>query len=440
MKVVVVGAGLIGGAVALELAPRAGSTSPWWTAALPARRPPAPPPASSRRSWRTPRPGPSLDLGLAAAPPGRRGRGARGALRRAASPTALRRAAGRLHRGRRPRASRPPSPGSARGPAGGAASPPTAARALEPGPSPNALAAAHFPDDHQVDNRPCARPRDRRGRAPAPASAAARVRAVVERVGRAAGVGRRRLAALRRRGGPRRRRLVRGASRAPKSPRRAVQPVRGQMLELSCAARRRSPRSSPPRAATWCRGPTAALLAGSTMEDVGFDKRVTAAGVSRLLAMALDSLPCAGARPRCAPPGPACARHRATSSPSIGASATPGPGLRHRPPPQRRPAGPHHGTAGDAGCFLVGRSPRTSTSSTSGTTVSPPRLNSRTGPPWKPFPRPSPHPDRRRRRLRPRRHLRPPHGGGLQLRGRQRRRDGARPGQQAETRRWSSAT
>jgi glycine oxidase len=73
-------------------------------------------------------------------------------------------------------------------------------------------------------------------------------------------------------------------------PHDAVQPVRGQMVGL----RLREPVLS--RVVFTPRGylvprPDGSVLCGSTMERVGFDKRVTAGGVASILANALGALP-----------------------------------------------------------------------------------------------------------------------------------------------------
>jgi glycine oxidase len=169
------------------------------------------------------------------------------------------------------------------------------ARALEPALAPSALAAAHFPDDHQVDNRLLVR---------ALTMAAARVgvqfrsglvRGVLEEGGRAVGVdvdgerlgGDAVVVAAGSWSG-----LVQGARLGP----RAVRPARGQMVQLQT----RLPPSrrilfSPegyliPRA-------DGRVIAGSTMEFVGYDKQVTAEGLARILAMALQLCPALGAAP-----------------------------------------------------------------------------------------------------------------------------------------------
>ncbi|WP_163993013.1 glycine oxidase ThiO [Pyxidicoccus caerfyrddinensis] len=165
----------------------------------------------------------------------------------------------------------------------------TAARALEPRLSPKALAAAHFPDDHQVDNRLLVR---------ALSMAAARVgaefrsgyvRGVMHEQGRAVGVDLdgevlRADAVVLAAGSWSA--LVQGAGVEPK----AVRPARGQMVQLQT----RLPVLD--RILTSEKGylvPRAdgRVIAGSTMELVGFDKQVTAAGLARILDMALELCP-----------------------------------------------------------------------------------------------------------------------------------------------------
>lgn len=166
----------------------------------------------------------------------------------------------------------------------------TEARALEPTLSPAAVAGLHFPDDHQVDNRLLVR-----ALVMAAARAGARfrtgaVRGVVSEGGRAVGVdvdgalvraGRAVVIAAGSWSG-----LVGGAALDP----RAVRPARGQMVQLQA-------RLPPfrhilvsekgylvPRA-------DGRVLAGSTMELVGFDKQVTAGGLARILEMLLELCP-----------------------------------------------------------------------------------------------------------------------------------------------------
>jgi glycine oxidase len=167
-----------------------------------------------------------------------------------------------------------------------------AARALEPTLSDKVLAAAHFPDDHQVDNQACsgavvaaAQKRGARLRA-------ARVTAIARAGGRVTGVQTDHgletadvvvLAAGAWSAG------IEGSGLGAEQ----VKPIRGQMVELTPA------RHALKKILKSARGylvPRAdgRVLVGATMEDVGFDKRVTAEAVSRLLAMAIDTCPVLG--------------------------------------------------------------------------------------------------------------------------------------------------
>jgi glycine oxidase len=169
------------------------------------------------------------------------------------------------------------------------------ARELEPQLSPHALAAVHFPDDHQVDNRLLVR---------ALSMAAARVgttfrggyvRGVIEEHGRAVGVdldgdvlraGAVVIAAGSWSG------LVQGTALAP----HVVRPARGQMIQFQT----RLPVTT--RILTSEKGylvprTDGRLIAGSTMEFAGFDKQVTAEGLSRILGMALELCPSLGHAP-----------------------------------------------------------------------------------------------------------------------------------------------
>lgn len=172
---------------------------------------------------------------------------------------------------------------------------PTQAREAEPHLSERVLAALHLPDDHQVDNRLLAR---------ALSMAAARVgatfrnghvRGVLEERGRVVGVDLD--------GEPLRADAVVLAAGAwsglvqgvPLDP-RMVRPARGQMLQLQT----RLPVAS--RILTSKKGyvvPRAdgRVICGSTMEFTGFDKQVTAEGLSRILGMALELCPALGAAP-----------------------------------------------------------------------------------------------------------------------------------------------
>lgn len=163
------------------------------------------------------------------------------------------------------------------------------ARTLEPALSPAALGAAHFPDDHQVDNRLLVR---------ALSMAAARVgvtfrsgyvRGVVIENGRAVGVDldgtlvrsdATVIAAGSWSG------VVQGLAIDP----RMVRPARGQMVMLQT----RLPLAQ--RILFSEKGYVVPrrdgrIIAGSTMELVGFEKQVTAAGLAGILGLAIELLP-----------------------------------------------------------------------------------------------------------------------------------------------------
>ena len=163
------------------------------------------------------------------------------------------------------------------------------ARKLEPGLSPHVVCAAHFPDDHQVDNQLLVR---------ALTMAAARtgatfrtgvVRGVVEEKGRARGVDVEGelleadavvVAAGSWSG------LVPGAGVSPTT----VKPVRGQMLQLQLRVPLFSAVISSPQGYLVPRR-DGRVIAGSTMEFKGYDKAVTADGLRRLLDMAIKVCP-----------------------------------------------------------------------------------------------------------------------------------------------------
>ncbi len=160
---------------------------------------------------------------------------------------------------------------------------------LEPNLSPEVLAAAHFADDHQVDSRLLARALSMAAARVGAAFRTGHVRGLITEGSRAVGVeldgevvradvvvvaagswsGQ-----------------VQGAQIDP----RVVRPARGQMVRLQT----RLPILS--RVLFCDRGylvPRAdgSVLAGSTMELVGFDKQVTAGGLAKILAMALSLCP-----------------------------------------------------------------------------------------------------------------------------------------------------
>jgi glycine oxidase len=163
------------------------------------------------------------------------------------------------------------------------------ARALEPNLGPGATRAAHFPDDHQVDNRLLIRALGIAAERSGARYRAGTIRTILERGGRAVGVdvdGERLeadavvVAAGAWTG------LVPGAQIAAS----AVKPARGQMVELQA----RVPLLN--RVVASSRGylvPRAdgRIIAGSTVEHVGFEKVVTAQGLSRILQMAVELCP-----------------------------------------------------------------------------------------------------------------------------------------------------
>ena len=163
------------------------------------------------------------------------------------------------------------------------------ARELELGLSDKVICAAHFPDDHQVDNQLLMRALTM---AAARAGAAFRtgvVRGVVEAKGRAAGVDIEGdvleadavvVAAGSWSG------LVPGAGISPAT----VKPARGQMVQLQLRLPPfKSVLSSPQGYLVPRRD--GRVIAGSTLEFKGFDKAVTAEGLRRLLDMAISVVP-----------------------------------------------------------------------------------------------------------------------------------------------------
>ncbi len=172
---------------------------------------------------------------------------------------------------------------------------PKQARTLEPQLSPQVVAAAHFPDDHQVDNRLLTRALSMAAARVGAAFRTGYVRGVVEEQGRAVGVDLDGetlradavvIAAGSWSG------LVQGTSLDP----RVVRPARGQMVQLQT----RLPLLSRvifsdkgyviPRA-------DGRILAGSTLEFAGFEKQVTAEGLHRILALAMEICPALASAP-----------------------------------------------------------------------------------------------------------------------------------------------
>ena len=167
----------------------------------------------------------------------------------------------------------------------------TRAQALgcEPGLNPAVLGAAHFPDDHQIDNRLLVQAlrtaaeragvRFRRGAVRALISEGDRAVGVevegealeAEAVVLAAGAWSS---------------LIPGAQLAPAT----LTPIRGQMLQVQTQARALRHILFSERGYLVPRA-DGRILAGSTMERVGFDKQVTAEGLAEIRAMALALYP-----------------------------------------------------------------------------------------------------------------------------------------------------
>ncbi len=164
------------------------------------------------------------------------------------------------------------------------------ARELEPVISPSALGAIHFPDDHQVDNRLLVR---------AMSIAAARagaqfrtgyVRSVSVQEDRVVGVdldGQQLSASSVVIAAGSWSGLVHGARIDPQT----IRPARGQMIELETRVPLFDRVLFSSRKGYLVPRRDGRILAGSTMEFAGFEKDVTAAGLSRILTMALEMCP-----------------------------------------------------------------------------------------------------------------------------------------------------
>jgi glycine oxidase len=172
---------------------------------------------------------------------------------------------------------------------------PQEVRRLEPQLSGAVVAAAHFPDDHQVDNRLLTRALTMAAAKVGATFRTGYVRGVVEAQGRAVGVDLDGetlradavvIAAGSWSG------LVQGIALDP----RVVRPARGQMVQLQT----RLPLFSHvvfsdkgyliPRA-------DGRIIAGSTLEFAGFEKHVTAEGLQRILSLALELCPALASAP-----------------------------------------------------------------------------------------------------------------------------------------------
>lgn len=167
--------------------------------------------------------------------------------------------------------------------------------ALEPQLSPRVVAAAHFPDDHQVDNRLLTRALTMAAARVGATFRTGHVRGVVEEKGRAVGVDLDGetlradavvIAAGSWSG------LVQGSAVDP----RVVRPARGQMVQFQT----RLPLFSRvlfsdkgyviPRA-------DGRVIAGSTLEFAGFEKSVTAEGLHRILSLSMELCPALASAP-----------------------------------------------------------------------------------------------------------------------------------------------
>jgi glycine oxidase len=165
------------------------------------------------------------------------------------------------------------------------------ARRLEPGLSPEVTAALHFPREARLDARVLARALPQAAIRAGATFRTARVRRVRFKGDRAVGV--------ETDGGPLAAGVVVIAAGAWSAgigglglPETAVVPVRGQLARLGAAP-------GPARVIFTPRGylvPRAdgTVLAGSTMERVGFERRVTAAGLASLLGNAVRTVPALG--------------------------------------------------------------------------------------------------------------------------------------------------
>jgi glycine oxidase len=164
------------------------------------------------------------------------------------------------------------------------------ARALEPNLSAGAVGAAHFPDDHQVDNRLLVR---------ALSIAAARVgvrfrtgyvRELNVKDDRVVGVdldGEMLAAAAVVVAAGSWSSLVQGARIDPQ----AVRPVRGQLLELQLRLPPLQRVLFSERKGYLVPRRDGRVIAGSTMEFAGYDKQVTAGGLARILDVGLEMCP-----------------------------------------------------------------------------------------------------------------------------------------------------
>ena len=163
------------------------------------------------------------------------------------------------------------------------------AATCEPALAPTLRAAAAAPDDHAVDPRALLRRARRR-------ASRRRRRAARGRRGDRARAGGGRASGVRLAGGER---LAAGRSSSRRAPGRARSAAcrttpacpcaRSRARSCACATRRPGPARARAahRGATSCRAATAATCVGATVEERGFDRRVTAGGVLRAAARRL---------------------------------------------------------------------------------------------------------------------------------------------------------
>jgi glycine oxidase len=165
------------------------------------------------------------------------------------------------------------------------------ARELEPALAAAAQAALHFPDDAQVDPRPYLKALAvAAAQAGAELVSGAYVRRVLCDGGRAIGVD---LEG----GGVAAGGVVVAAGswsslvEGTGLPTQAVQPMRGQIVQLETRPPAVRGTIVSPRGGYVVGRPDGRVLCGSTMEAVGFEKKVTAGGVASVLAMAMELAP-----------------------------------------------------------------------------------------------------------------------------------------------------
>lgn len=164
-----------------------------------------------------------------------------------------------------------------------------AVRTLEPRVSERVLGAAHFPDDHQVDNKLLVRALTMAAARAGVTFRSGYVRAVVFEGEVARGVdveGEHVLADATVIAAGSWSGVIPGARLEP----RAVRPARGQMLQLQSRLPLFAHVLFSPRGYLVPRS-DGRIIAGSTMELVGFEKQVTAGGLAKILELALELCP-----------------------------------------------------------------------------------------------------------------------------------------------------